>query len=161
MPLEWNLPNKLLSWLIVIKFTDFLKRQRIHMLFIWELRMVRIGRKDKKARFQISSRLACKHRPIYLENISQLNAISKSNFIFFNDFLVWTLFKLFTEFFTTLLLFYAFVSLPQSCVIFAPWPGVKPSPPSLGGEILTIGPLGKSPQLHLLTQMCYSFSVLI
>ena len=23
MPLEWNLPNKLLSWLIVIKFTDF------------------------------------------------------------------------------------------------------------------------------------------
>ena len=36
---------------------------------------------------------------------------------------------------------------PEACVILAPWPGIKPPPPVLEGEILTIGPPGKSPLL--------------
>ena len=27
----------------------------------------------------------------------------------------------------------------EACGILAPWPGVKPTPPALGGEVLTTG----------------------
>ena len=38
-----------------------------------------------------------------------------------------------------------FVFLPWgACGILAPWPGIKPAPPSLEGEVLTTGPPGKS-----------------
>ena len=33
---------------------------------------------------------------------------------------------------------------PQVCVISVPWPGIKPTPPELEGEVLTTGPPGKS-----------------
>ena len=33
---------------------------------------------------------------------------------------------------------------PEACGILAPWPGIKPAPPALEGEVLTTGPPGKS-----------------
>ena len=32
--------------------------------------------------------------------------------------------------------------------IFPPWPGIKPAPPVLEGEVLTTGPPGKSPPVN-------------
>ena len=32
----------------------------------------------------------------------------------------------------------------KACGILAPWPGIKPTPPALEGEVLTTGPPGKS-----------------
>ena len=59
-------------------------------------------------------------------------------------FWVWTIFKLFTEFATILLLFYVLVLWPWGMGISAPWPGIKPIPPALEGKVLTIGLPGKS-----------------
>ena len=38
---------------------------------------------------------------------------------------------------------------PEACGILAPRPGIGPAPPTLEGEVLTTGPLGKSPS-HIL-----------
>ena len=66
---------------------------------------------------------------------------------------MWTFFKVFIEFVTTLLLFYVFGFFfgPQACEIPAPRPGIKPTPPALEGQVLTTGPPGKT--LHLLIQI--------
>ena len=59
-------------------------------------------------------------------------------------FLVWTIFKVFVEFVTVLLLFYVLVFDHEACEILVPRPGIKPAPPTLEGEVLTNGPPGKS-----------------
>ena len=56
--------------------------------------------------------------------------------------LLWTIFKVFIEFVTVLLLF-RFFGL-QACSVLAPWSGIKSTPPALEGEVLTTGPPGKS-----------------
>ena len=58
---------------------------------------------------------------------------------------MWTIFKVFIEFVTTLLLFYVFWFFGrEACGVSAPWPGVEPAPPALEGKVLTTGPPGKS-----------------
>ena len=52
---------------------------------------------------------------------------------------MWTIFKVFIEFVTTLLLFGC-----EACGILAPRPGIEPAPPALEGEASTIGLPGKS-----------------
>ena len=49
-------------------------------------------------------------------------------------FLMWTIFKVFIEFVTILLL---------ACGTLAPQPGIEPVPPALEGKVLTLGPAGK------------------
>ena len=67
-------------------------------------------------------------------------------------FLMWTLFKVFIDSVTILLLFYVlgfFFGL-RACGILAPWPGIKSEPPAPEGEVPT-GPPGESlslPSLH-------------
>ena len=57
---------------------------------------------------------------------------------------MWTIFKVFIEFVTILLLFYFLVLWPQGV-----WdlrdhrPGIEPTPPALEGEVLTTVPPGK------------------
>ena len=56
-----------------------------------------------------------------------------------------TIFKLFTELVTILLLFYVlFYFVPELCGILVPRPGIESSPPALEGKVLTTGPPGKS-----------------
>ena len=58
---------------------------------------------------------------------------------------MWTIFKVFIEFVTMLLLFYIFVFFGHNvCVILAPQPEIKPAPPGLEGKVLTTGPPEKS-----------------
>ena len=45
---------------------------------------------------------------------------------------MWTIFKVFTEFVTILLLFYG----PEACGTLAPRPGIEPAPPALEGKSL-------------------------
>ena len=61
-------------------------------------------------------------------------------------FLVWTIFKVFIEFVTILLLFYVLVFIfgPEAWGFLVHLPGIKPTPPALEGEVLTTGPSGKS-----------------
>ena len=65
---------------------------------------------------------------------------------FFKTFLTWTIFKVFIEFVTILLLFY----VREACGISAPRPGIKPAPPALEGEVLTTGPPETSLDLQFL-----------
>ena len=59
---------------------------------------------------------------------------------------MWTIFKVFIEFVTILLLFYVFWFFGlETCGVLALRPGIEPAPPALEGEVLTIGPPGKSP----------------
>ena len=68
---------------------------------------------------------------------------------FFKDVLIWTIFKVFTEFVTLSLLFYVFWFFGhEACGILVPQPEIEPAPPALEGEVLTTGPPGKSPNLH-------------
>ena len=70
---------------------------------------------------------------------------------FLKTFLMWTVFKVFTEFVTILLLFYIFGFFGQeACGILAPGPGIEPAPPALEGEVLTAGPPGKVSVLFFL-----------
>ena len=63
---------------------------------------------------------------------------------------MWTIFKVFIEFVTILLLFYVFWLFGhETCGILAPSPGIEPAPPALEGEVLTTGPHGKSQHLYL------------
>ena len=58
---------------------------------------------------------------------------------------MWTIFKVFIEFVTILLLSYMFWFFGlKACGILAPWPGVEPASPALEDEVLTTGPPGKS-----------------
>ena len=60
-------------------------------------------------------------------------------------FFMLTIFKLFTELVTILLLFYVlFYFVPELCGILVPRPGIESSPPALEGKVLTTGPPGKS-----------------
>ena len=65
-----------------------------------------------------------------------------------------TIFKVFIEFVTILLLFYVLCFLAmRPCEILAPQPGIEPSPPALEGalegELLTTGPPGKSQYFYV------------
>ena len=63
---------------------------------------------------------------------------------------MWTIFKVFIEFVTRLLLFYALVFWPRAMWDLNSLPGIEPSPPALEGKVLTTGPPGKSPFLTVL-----------
>ena len=56
---------------------------------------------------------------------------------------MWTLFKVFIEYITILLLFFFFNVLAFLVLILAPQPGIVPTPLALEGEVLTTGPPGK------------------
>ena len=58
---------------------------------------------------------------------------------------MWTIFKVFIEFVTILLLFYVFWFFGrEACGILAPRPGIEATPLALEGEVLTTGLPGKS-----------------
>ena len=74
---------------------------------------------------------------------------------------MWTIFKVFIEFVTVLLLLFLTSLLEYNCLqycfcfmfwffgheahgILAPRPGIEPSPRAMEGEVLTTGPPGKS-----------------
>ena len=63
---------------------------------------------------------------------------------------MWTIFKVFIEIVTILLLFYVRFFGHKACGILAPQPGIEPAPPALEGEILTAGPPGKSITSYLM-----------
>ena len=65
-------------------------------------------------------------------------------FFIFCFILMWTIFKVFIEFVTVLLLFYVLVFWPQGMWLLGPRPGIEPAPPALEGEVLTTGPPEKS-----------------
>ena len=65
---------------------------------------------------------------------------------------MWTIFKVFIEFVTIFLLFYAFFFGHEACGILAPRPGIEPTVPALGGEVLTTGLLGESLYTFFLEQ---------
>ena len=60
----------------------------------------------------------------------------KSLFIYF---LMWTIFKVFVEFVTILLLFMFWFFGHEACWILTPWPGIQSVPPALEGKVLTTG----------------------
>ena len=57
---------------------------------------------------------------------------------------MWTIFKVFIEFVTILLLFYVLAFLARRHVDFSSGPGNETAPPALEGELFTTGPPGKS-----------------
>ena len=59
---------------------------------------------------------------------------------------MWTIFKVFIEFVTILLLFYVFFGFlaTRHMGSYLPDQGSNPNPPTLEGEVLTTGPPGKS-----------------
>ena len=66
-------------------------------------------------------------------------------------FLMWTIFKVFIESVTILLLFYALVVFGlTTCRILAPRPGIKSEPPALEGKVSTTGPPGTFLSLPIL-----------
>ena len=67
-------------------------------------------------------------------------------------FLMWTIFKVFTEF-ITILLFYVLVFWLWGTWYLSPWPGIESAPPALEGEVLATGPSGKSRLVHLLVTL--------
>ena len=65
---------------------------------------------------------------------------------FCKDYLVRTIFKVFIEFVTTLLLFFMFWFFgPEAYGILVSPTGIEPAFPVLQGEVLTTEPPGKSP----------------
>ena len=52
---------------------------------------------------------------------------------FLKDVLMWTIFKVFIEFVTILLLFHVFVFWTQDLWILAPRPGIEPTSPAVEG----------------------------
>ena len=74
-------------------------------------------------------------------------------------FLMWTIFKVFIECVAILLLLFMFCFFGRkACGIFASQPGSKPALPALEGEVLIVGPPGKSHHqtTKLLYQQCKS-----
>ena len=59
-------------------------------------------------------------------------------------FLIWTIFKVFIEFVTILLLFYVLAFWPPVMWNQSQLPGTEPASPALEGEVLTTRPPGKS-----------------
>ena len=57
---------------------------------------------------------------------------------------MWTIFKLFIEFVTILLLFYVLVFYPWGMWDLVPWQGIKPALPTLAGKVLITGSPEKS-----------------
>ena len=57
---------------------------------------------------------------------------------------MWTIFKLFIEFVTILLLFCVLVFYPWGMWDLVPWQGIKPALPTLAGKVLTTGSPEKS-----------------
>ena len=58
---------------------------------------------------------------------------------------MWSIFKLFIEFVTVLLLLFGFGFFGhEACGILAPQPGIELTPPVLKGEVLTTGLPGNS-----------------
>ena len=56
---------------------------------------------------------------------------------------MWSIFKVFIEFVTLLLLLYVLVFCPQDmCGILASQPETDPTPPALEGKVSTTGPPG-------------------
>ena len=80
-----------------------------------------------------------------LLSVIQLNSVPSSDLFFF---LTWTIFKVFIESVTILLLFYVLVFRP--CGILAPRPEMEPMLPALEGEVLITGLPGKSPQISFM-----------
>ena len=79
---------------------------------------------------------------IHTKSMYYLNFIL---FPFLKILLVWTIFKVFIEFVTILLLFYVlFLFGHEAWGILAPPPGIEPIPLALEGEVLTTGPSRKS-----------------
>ena len=86
--------------------------------------------------------------------VSWLKPTPINHLFFFKIFLkMWTIFKVFIEYFTTLLLFYFlgfffpfffFFFALWACGILASQPGIELSPPALEGKVLTTGPPRKS-----------------
>ena len=87
-----------------------------------------------------------------LNLIKNIYKTPTANIIFFLRFffLMWTIFKVFIEIVTILLLFYVRFFGHKACGILAPQPGIEPAPPALEGEILTAGPPGKSITSYLM-----------
>ena len=57
---------------------------------------------------------------------------------------MWTIFKVFVEFVTALLLFRVLVFWPRGMWGLSSPPRIEHAPPALEGEVLTTGPAGKS-----------------
>ena len=74
---------------------------------------------------------------------------------------MWSIFKVFIEFGTLLLLFYIVVFFDCKVYgILVPWPGIKLSFPALEGEVLTTGSLRESLKLFLISSivaLCFAF----
>ena len=72
---------------------------------------------------------------------------------------MWTIFKVFIEFFTTLLLFYVlfcFVFDHKTWDLSSP-PGIEPASPALEGKVLTTGPPEKSQKSFFFPCVCFLF----
>ena len=70
-------------------------------------------------------------------------------FFFKIFFLIWTVFQIFIELVTILLLFYVLVFWLRGMWDLLPQPGIEPKPPTLDGRVLTTGPPEKSLQSPL------------
>ena len=64
----------------------------------------------------------------------------------FSFFLMWTIFKVFIEYVTTMPLFMFWFFGLESCGISFLRSGIEPAPPALEGQVLTTGPPGESQQ---------------
>ena len=65
---------------------------------------------------------------------------------------MWTIFKVFIELITILLLFYVLVFWPQGMWDLRSPTRDRTPPPALEGKVLTAGPPGKSPLMSILKQ---------
>ena len=87
----------------------------------------------------------------------------ESSFLFLRDFLIWTIFKVFIELFTTLLLFYVlfcFVFDHKTWDLSSP-PGIEPASPALEGKVLTTGLPGKSQKSFFFPRVCGFFLLFV
>ena len=75
--------------------------------------------------------------------VSYQNRVGTSTKIF-KRLLMRNIFKVLVAFVIMLLLFYILAFWPQACGILVPRPGIKPTAPTLEGEVLTTGHPGKS-----------------
>lgn len=63
---------------------------------------------------------------------------------FLEDFLMWTIYKVFIEFVTCCFCVILWFFGQEVCEILTPQLRIEPAPPALEGKALTSGPLGKS-----------------
>ena len=62
---------------------------------------------------------------------------------------MWTIFKVFIEFVTILLLSYVLLFAQEACGILVPQPGIEPTPPALEGEVISTGPPRRAKDFHV------------